>query len=139
AGIPFEDERGRADFHAFRHTAGTWGGATGTAGPILQAFMGHKTPSQTARYTHAAHLPTAAVVEALPRFDDVLAPSSGTNGTNIGTKIGDTSGDSGGHDETPRNNGTPHKSSVYRRKRDRSGRFDTGGNGLKKMEPGGIE
>ena len=70
AGIPFEDSLGRrADFHALRHTGCTWGGATGVAGPTFQAFTGHATPSQAARYTHAEHLPVLDLVQRLPRFD----------------------------------------------------------------------
>ncbi|MFA9480468.1 tyrosine-type recombinase/integrase [Phycisphaerales bacterium AB-hyl4] len=79
AGIPFVDSRGhKFDFHALRHTACTWGGATGAGGSILQAFTGHKTPSQVARYVHADHMPVAGIVAKLPRFE--------LSGTHIGTQ-----------------------------------------------------
>ncbi|MBI1372261.1 MAG: tyrosine-type recombinase/integrase [Phycisphaera sp.] len=66
AGIEYENERGRVDFHALRHTAATWGGATGVAGPMLQAFTGHKTASQVNRYVHPENLPARRIVDQLP-------------------------------------------------------------------------
>lgn len=54
AGIEYINAQGdRFDFHSLRHTAATWGGKTGIEGPTLQAFLSHRSASQTARYTHA--------------------------------------------------------------------------------------
>jgi len=69
AGLAYEHDGERRDFHAFRHTACTWGAMTGEDGPLLQAFMSHKSPSQTARYTHVQHLPQNRILESMPIFD----------------------------------------------------------------------
>lgn len=72
AGIAFENDYGRFDFHALRHTAATWAGATGVAGPLLQSFTGHKTASQVARYVHVESLPTREIVMNMPRFTNIV-------------------------------------------------------------------
>lgn len=91
AGLPYVTDQGVYDWHAIRHTAATWAAATGEGGAVVQHFMGHKTASQTARYVHAAHLPTRSLVERLPRFDE---GESGTgNGTVLGVKSGPTASD----------------------------------------------
>lgn len=82
AGLAYVTDQGVYDWHAIRHTAATWAAATGEGGAVVQHFMGHKTASQTARYVHAAHLPTRSLVERLPRFD------TAESGTGFGTGIG---------------------------------------------------
>ncbi len=71
AGIPHENGLGqRLDFHALRHTACTWGAATGIEGPTFQEFTGHATASMAARYTHREKLRTRGLVEEMPRVGD---------------------------------------------------------------------
>lgn len=82
AGIAFENDYGRFDFHALRHTAASWAGATGVAGPLLQSFTGHKTASQVARYVHVESLPTCEIITKMPRFTDVMnGPENGPEWT----------------------------------------------------------
>jgi len=83
-GLVFEDRelRLRRDFHSLRHTACTWAGATGVAGPTLQAFTGHKDARQVKRYTHEDHLPQREVLDRLPRFDEAVLPRGTRKRTN---------------------------------------------------------
>jgi len=102
ADIEFIDaQERRIDFHALRHTACTWAGATGASGPVLQTFTGHSDSKQVARYTHDQYLPTKDVVDRLPRFDDTDDRSGHELATGTlsehGTQIGTQNGDAGGH------------------------------------------
>lgn len=101
AGIAFQNDRGeRADFHALRHTACTWAGASGqVSDATLRAFTGHATQAQVARYTHTDRLPVLDVVEAMPRFalgevsaERLTGTADGAGiGTVVGTEIGTVS------------------------------------------------
>ena len=70
AGIPFEDvKRGRADFHALRHTFSTMLAIGGIDSQIRKEMMRHSDIRlTTGTYTDASQLPIAAAVGKLPRF-----------------------------------------------------------------------
>ena len=129
ADIADRDGKGRrVDFHALRHTACTWGGSTGIAGPTFQGFTGHASAKQAARYTHAEMLPTAGLIDLLPRFGTLKVGATGTDGkpsiqwTDGGTDGGTISADATGpgmsqagtitsrgeHAEVLRNSGKTH-------------------------------
>lgn len=104
AGLEYETaDRAKRDFHAFRHTAATWGGNTGVAGPLLQAFTGHKTASQVTRYIHPEHLGTQAIIDRLPDFK---------LGTALGTAPMVASGQSVAQPGTTRSAGASSKSTA---------------------------
>ena len=72
--IPYVDEAGRfADFHALRHTCGTWLGACGVPAKTIQAIMRHCDLRVTSRYTHTLRGQEAEAVECLP---DLSLPSN---------------------------------------------------------------
>lgn len=62
AGIPIRDEHGAvADFHALRHTLGTWLAQRGVSVQAAQRIMRHSSPTVTAQYyTHLATADLAA-------------------------------------------------------------------------------
>ena len=67
AGIPYKDALGRqADFHALRHTFGTWLSLTESNPMIIKDAMRHSDLRQTMKYTDHTHLPTAAAIDCLP-------------------------------------------------------------------------
>lgn len=62
------------DFHALLHTAITNGGRAGISPRILQQYARHSDSRLTERvYSDPSPLPTAGVVERLPRYDGVMA------------------------------------------------------------------
>jgi hypothetical protein len=70
AGIPYVDEEGRyADFHALRHTTGSWLAANNVHPKIAQSIMRHSDINLTmSRYTHVFKGQEA---EAVARFPDL--------------------------------------------------------------------
>ena len=70
AGVSYQDEAGRVlDFHALRHTCGTWLAAAGVHPKVIQRIMRHSTITLTMdRYTHAFK---SDEVEAVARFPDL--------------------------------------------------------------------
>ncbi len=72
AGIAFRNEAGQVlDFHALRHTCGTWLSAAGVHPKLIQRIMRHSTITLTMdRYTHAFKADEAAAVAKLPTLDN---------------------------------------------------------------------
>ncbi len=68
AGIPYTDDQNRyRDFHALRHTTGSWLAANGVHPKIAQAIMRHSTIDLTmSRYTHILRGQEAEAVAKLP-------------------------------------------------------------------------
>jgi len=68
AGIAYTDAQGRyRDFHALRHTTGSWLAANGVHPKIAQAIMRHSTIDLTmSRYTHTLRGQEADAVAKLP-------------------------------------------------------------------------
>jgi hypothetical protein len=83
AGVPFQDEAGRVlDFHALRHTCGTWLAVAGVYPKVIQRIMRHSTITLTMdRYTHAFK---SDEVEAVAKFPDLpeagCVAGAGTDG-----------------------------------------------------------
>ncbi len=72
--IPYEDDAGRfADFHALRHTCGTWLGACGVPATTIKEIMRHGDLRTTSRYAHSQRGQEAKAVASLP---DLTLPSS---------------------------------------------------------------
>ena len=88
--IPYVDDSERyADFHALRHTTGTWLAANGVHPKVAQAIMRHSDINLTmARYTHTLRGQEAEAVRSLP---DLSLPTSqaqratGTDGRKTST------------------------------------------------------
>ena len=117
AGIAYIDDQGdRFDFHALRHTAATWGGQTGIEGPTLQAFLSHRSASQTARYTHSQHLRQRDIVDRLPRFQ---------LRTEIGTDDLVSHRPAPAHAGTREDYGNPSQNNSFQRERHTSARVGT--------------
>ena len=69
AGIPFENERGRLDFHSLRKTFGTMLGANGVSLQASKALMRHSDVKLTLKvYTDETHLPLVQAMDTLPSF-----------------------------------------------------------------------
>lgn len=68
AGIAYVDDAGRyADFHALRHTTGSWLAANGVHPKVAQAIMRHSDINLTmGRYTHTLRGQEAEAVKSLP-------------------------------------------------------------------------
>jgi integrase len=67
AEIPYTDENDFVtDFHALRHTMGTWLGASGAHPRTIQELMRHSDINLSMRYTHASPEQLKAAVENLP-------------------------------------------------------------------------
>jgi len=68
AGIPYQDDAGRyRDFHALRHTTGSWLAAMGVHPRIIQAIMRHADVNLTmSRYTHILNGQEAEAIAKLP-------------------------------------------------------------------------
>ena len=83
AGIPYRIDGKFADFHALRHTCGTWLAAAGTHPKVIQRVMRHSTVTLTMdRYTHLFKGDEAAAVESLPdlsRPDTEALRATGTD------------------------------------------------------------
>ena len=74
AGIPYVDSEGRyADFHALRHTTGSWLAANNVHPKVAQSIMRHSDINLTmTRYTHVMEGQEA---EAVARLPDLSLPS----------------------------------------------------------------
>ncbi len=70
AGVEVEDAAGRVlDFHALRHTTGSWLAEAGVHPKLIQTILRHSTITLTMdRYAHVTAASQAAAVEALPDF-----------------------------------------------------------------------
>jgi len=85
AGIAYVDDAGRyADFHALRHTTGSWLAANGVHPKVAQAIMRHSDINLTmSRYTHIFRGQEAAAVAKLPDLttpDRQSQKATGTDG-----------------------------------------------------------
>ena len=101
AGIAFDNGCGQVfDFHALRHLACTWAGATGYAGEVLRQFTSHKSESQLRRYVHAGHMPVREVIERMPRFEggtQIGTHGAAARGRNRSEAVGNTDQQQGHH------------------------------------------
>ncbi len=90
AGISYQDEAGRfRDFHALRHTTGSWLAANGVHPKVAQAIMRHSDINLTmSKYTHTLR---GQEHEAVAKLPDLSAPepqaqrATGTDGRNVTT------------------------------------------------------
>ncbi len=85
AGILYTDDAGRyRDFHALRHTCGSWLAANGVHPKVAQAIMRHSDINLTmSRYTHIFRGQEAAAVAKLPDLttpDRQSQKATGTDG-----------------------------------------------------------
>jgi len=85
AGIAYVDEAGRyADFHALRHTTGSWLAANGVHPKVAQTIMRHSDINLTmGRYTHTLRGQEAEAVKSLPDLsfaNDQVQKATGTDG-----------------------------------------------------------
>jgi hypothetical protein len=82
ARIPFQDENGRrVDFHALRHTCGSWMAAAKVHPKLIQEHMRHSTINLTMnRYTHVFKRDQAAAVASLPTLAPESVLATGTDG-----------------------------------------------------------
>ena len=91
AGIPYVDDSERyADFHALRHTTGSWLAANGVSPKVAQAIMRHSDINLTMGvYTHLLGGQEAEAVAKLPDLSlpSPEAQSSVATGTDGGTTI----------------------------------------------------
>ena len=83
------DDAGRVvDFHALRHTCGTWLAAAGVHPKVAQSIMRHSSIELTmSRYTHTLQGQEANAVEALPDLSPTgerTEKATGTDGRVIG-------------------------------------------------------
>ena len=83
AKIPYVDETGRyADFHALRHTCGSWLAASGAHPKVIQRVMRHSTITPTMdRYTHLFKGDEAQAVAKLPSLSAPGQDRSQATGT----------------------------------------------------------
>ena len=84
-GIPWEDEAGRyADFHALRHTTGSFLAAVGVHPKVAQQILRHSKMDLTMSvYTHTLHGQESAAVAALPDLSipaEAAQAATGTDG-----------------------------------------------------------
>jgi len=90
ASIEFRNEAGEVlDFHALRHTCGSWLAAAGVHPKIIQRIMRHSTITLTMdRYTHAFKADESAAVAKLPSLEvaSKAVAATGTLGV-IGEKV----------------------------------------------------
>ena len=85
AGIPYVDDAGRfRDFHALRHTTGSWLAAKGVHPKVAQAIMRHSDINLTvSRYTHTLKGQEAQAIRSLPDLSvasDEQQRATGTDG-----------------------------------------------------------
>jgi len=97
AGIEYQDAPGRfRDFHALRHTTGSWLAACGVPLTTIREIMRHGSLAVTSRYAHSLRGQAAKAIEGLP---DLSAPApesetmqaTGTDGRAVdmgGEKLG---------------------------------------------------
>ena len=83
AGIEPQDDVGRfRDFHALRHTCGSWLAACGVHPKVAQAIMRHADINLTmSRYTHLLHGAEAEAVRSLPDLSRPAQESQRKTGT----------------------------------------------------------
>lgn len=78
--IPYVDEAGRyVDFHALRHTCGTWLAACGVHPKVMQQIMRHCDINLTMRYTHVLTGQQAQAVSSLPDLSLGQSAKTGTH------------------------------------------------------------
>ncbi len=83
AGIEFETEAGRADFHALRHTFGTMLSKAGVAPRVAMELMRHTDLRLTMKvYTDPRVFDLSGAVESLPAIQAIAATATGTDGKN---------------------------------------------------------
>jgi hypothetical protein len=84
AGIPYVDDAGRyRDFHALRHTTGSWLAANGVHPKVAQAIMRHSDINLTmSRYTHTLKGQEAQAIRSLPDLSVATAEQQAATGTN---------------------------------------------------------
>ena len=138
AGIERDNSRGRADFHALRHTLATNLAAQGVPMRLAMAHMRHSDIKLTSKiYTDVSALPIAEAVDALPRYLDSPDESGGAH-------IGAQAQDAGCHVLSPTGtDGVAMNADVNplaQRNRTCHGTSCLGqSNAGNKVEPGGIE
>ena len=82
AGIPYRVGKQVADFHALRHTCGSWLAAAGVHPKVIQAVMRHSTITLTMdRYTHLFKGDEAAAVGQLPDLSPAAGEVTAATGT----------------------------------------------------------
>ncbi len=83
AGIPYVDDAGRyRDFHALRHTTGSWLAANGVHPKVAQAIMRHSDINLTmSRYTHTLKGQEAQAIRSLPDLSTVTGKQQRATGT----------------------------------------------------------
>ncbi len=83
AKIAVSDALGRKrDFHALRHTCGTWLGNAGVHPKVIQTIMRHSTVRLTMdRYVHADRDQVTAALGQLPTLDDPQREAASATGT----------------------------------------------------------
>jgi integrase len=78
--IPYMDDAGRyADFHALRHTTGTWLAANGVHPKVMQEIMRHSDINLTMRYTHTLRGQEAKAIRSLPDLSAERIAKTGTD------------------------------------------------------------
>lgn len=78
--IPYVDGAGRyADFHALRHTTGTWLAANGVHPKVMQEIMRHSDINLTMRYTHTLRGQEAKAIRGLPDLSVERQAKTGTD------------------------------------------------------------
>ena len=83
AGIPYRLDGKVADFHALRHTTGSWLAAAGVHPKVIQRIMRHSTITLTMdRYTHPFKGDESAAIASLP---DLSKPHDAEAGKATGT------------------------------------------------------
>ncbi|QNN23082.1 tyrosine-type recombinase/integrase [Planctomycetales bacterium ZRK34] len=92
AGIPYEIDGKVADFHALRHTTGTWLAASGVHPKLIQRIMRHSTITLTLdRYTHAFKSDEAEAITKLPELSTSTGAAMQATGTDPQGTVGDAS------------------------------------------------
>ncbi len=92
-GIKYENEVGeRGDFHALRHTAGTWLAFAGAHPNVVKDILRHSDIRLTMdRYGHLFDSEPRKAVEALPNLSEAVQRATGTEGKPVdalGVKLG---------------------------------------------------
>jgi integrase len=100
-GIPYENEYGRADFHALRHTLATNLALGNVAPRIAQEILRHSDIRLTMNhYTDASQLPIAQAIQGLPSF--------GAANTQIHPHGHSQTSDAVGNNQTPQGTDVAH-------------------------------
>ena len=87
-GIALKDDEGKhLDFHALRHTYGTWlDQHAGASAATAQHLLGHADMRTTQRYVHAGHGAARAAADRLPPLVRVLAATGTDDARECGTE-----------------------------------------------------